>query len=462
LVTSTALWNPHPFVGESSQREIPELEKYPTLQHNGGVNDAATAKSPHVLVIMPNWLGDGVMATPLLRALANLPSRPRITVLCRPLVEPVVTGMPYVHEVLRYQRRENRVDIRATSRMLAERQFDAAVILPNNWRSALIAWRAGIPVRVGYGRDGRRLLLTHHLQAELRTDEEIAIELQRERYRRRVAAGGAAATDGGTVPANPGRLVRAMRRWHNYQPVSTIEYYLKLLNILPAAFTGGRPESAVIGGLGPPSTDVNGLPHERQMELFCSKEERESADDLLRGDGIGNPYAMIFPGANFGASKCWPPERFAELARWLAGGGAGRPWWVMLGGAAGEAPVLEEIARRGAGEGSGRIINLAAKSPPTSLGTVKALTAGADLVLCNDTGPRHFAAAFRRPLVTLFGPTDPRWAQTYDPCEQIVSVAVGCGPCQLKVCPIDHRCMREITVEMVQRAVEKAIEVRRV
>ena len=108
-----------------------------------------------------------------------------------------------------------------------------------------------------------------------------------------------------------------------------------------------------------------------------------------------------------------------------------------------------------------RIINLAAQEKPAALGTVKALVARAGLVVCNDTGPRHFAAAMARPLVTLFGPTDPRWAQTYDVCEQIVSVPVECGPCQLKVCPIDHRCMRGITVAMVKAAVVRAIEARR-
>ncbi len=433
------------------------MEKYRPLTHNVAVNEVSSSDAIQLLVIMPNWLGDGVMATPLLRSLANLPGRPQIAALTRPLVEPVVTGMPYVHRIVRYQYHGSKIDIGATARMLAKEHFDAAIILPNNWRSALIAWRAGIPVRVGYERDGRRLLLTHHIQAALRKDDEIALQLQRAKYRRRLAQDGPAAVTGPIPSAAPGRMSRTLRQWHNYQPVSTIEYYLKLLDILPLQLKRDQPVNSAAGGARSPTAMPN-----RQMELFCSDTERAAATELIRSQHIDGPYAMIFPGANFGASKCWPIERFAELARGLAAGDAGRNWWVLLAGAPSELPALEEITRQARTESRTRIINLAALEKPTALGTVKALAAGAGLVVCNDTGPRHFAAAFQRPLVTLFGPTDPRWAQTYDPCEQIVSVPIECGPCQLKVCPIDHRCMRGITVEMVQRAIERAIEARRV
>jgi heptosyltransferase-2 len=76
-------------------------------------------------------------------------------------------------------------------------------------------------------------------------------------------------------------------------------------------------------------------------------------------------------------------------------------------------------------------------------------------MICNDTGPRHIAAAFGIPTVTLFGPTDPVWAETFSENERIVRVPVPCGPCQLKVCPIDHRCMKGITVDMVMQAVNE-------
>jgi heptosyltransferase-2 len=60
-------------------------------------------------------------------------------------------------------------------------------------------------------------------------------------------------------------------------------------------------------------------------------------------------------------------------------------------------------------------------------------------------------------VVTLFGPTDPIWAETFFDREKIVRIDVPCGPCQLKKCPIDHRCMTGITVDMVKTAVHDLI-----
>jgi heptosyltransferase-2 len=93
------------------------------------------------------------------------------------------------------------------------------------------------------------------------------------------------------------------------------------------------------------------------------------------------------------------------------------------------------------------------------VGGLKRVVQRSKLMVCNDTGPRHFAAAFGVPTVTLFGPTDPVWAETFSEKERIVRVVVPCGPCQLKKCPIDHRCMKGITVEMVMDAVREVLHV---
>ena len=68
-----------------------------------------------------------------------------------------------------------------------------------------------------------------------------------------------------------------------------------------------------------------------------------------------------------------------------------------------------------------------------------------DLLVTTDSGPRHFAAAFDRPVVTLFGPTHIAWTETYFEKAIHKQVAVPCGPCQLRVCPLDHRCMKLLT-----------------
>jgi heptosyltransferase-2 len=166
---------------------------------------------------------------------------------------------------------------------------------------------------------------------------------------------------------------------------------------------------------------------------------------------------MLFPGAHFGASKCWPPERFAAVAAAVAEGRTRRPAHVLIGGAASEQPLMDAIVEALPPSVTDRVIPLYKLNDGrgVSLGAIKELVRRAGLVLCNDTGPRHFAAALGTPLVTLFGPTDPRWAEIFYDREQQIGVPVPCGPCQLKYCPIDHRCMTGITTEMVLHAVDQ-------
>ena len=70
-------------------------------------------------------------------------------------------------------------------------------------------------------------------------------------------------------------------------------------------------------------------------------------------------------------------------------------------------------------------------------------------MVTNDTGPRHIATAIGIPVVTIFGPTDPAWSETDFSLERKVRVNVFCSPCQKKTCPLDHRCMKEVTPDMV-------------
>ena len=88
----------------------------------------------------------------------------------------------------------------------------------------------------------------------------------------------------------------------------------------------------------------------------------------------------------------------------------------------------------------------------TTLGSLKEIVRRCDLMITNDTGPRHIAAAFDVPVITLFGPTHPEWTEIYYARERQLSVKVFCGPCQKKVCPLDHRCMKLLTPAMVFEA----------
>jgi heptosyltransferase-2 len=93
-----------------------------------------------------------------------------------------------------------------------------------------------------------------------------------------------------------------------------------------------------------------------------------------------------------------------------------------------------------------------------SLGLTKACVRRCDLLVTTDSGPRHFAQAFDRPVVTLFGPTHIPWTETYYPRAVHLQKKVVCGPCQLRVCPYDHRCMRLLSPAEVFMAAEELLE----
>jgi heptosyltransferase-2 len=249
----------------------------------------------------------------------------------------------------------------------------------------------------------------------------------------------------------------------NYQPVATIDYYLALARYLRGEWT--------LSAAGPTPLKTAGFVldegerAERRMELVVSDGERGEAEaalqELLPISSIENQktkvenFVVMVPGANFGASKCWMPERFAAVAELLADPAGAYRARVILAGSPAEGAICEAIWK-GIGEksrGWAHLLGSVNGGKGVSIGALKEIVRRGRMMICNDTGPRHMAVAFGVPVVTVFGPTDPVWAETYFEKERIVRVPVPCGPCQLKVCPIDHRCMKRITVEMVMQAV---------
>ena len=335
-----------------------------------------------LLVVMPSWLGDTVMATPTLRALRKLYVDAHITALIRKNMKPILDGCPWVNRIVTVRPRRKgiqegrRTGPVALARRLSAGQFDTAVLLPNSFRVALLARMAGIPRRVGYDRDGRGFLLTDRLLP------------RRDR----------------------GRFI----------PVPTRDYYLGLAQYLGAS----DPDSA--------------------LELFTKPSYEEKAELLLSQAGYTpsdtRRLILISPGANYGDAKIWYPDRFAAVADRCV-----RELGAVVGviGAPNEQVILDKV--------------LAAAQEPIldlprlgmDLGLLKSIVRRSSLVITNDTGPRHVAAAFGVPVVTVFGPTDPAWSQIDFSEERQVRVDVFCGPCQKKKCPLDHRCMTQIHPEML-------------
>lgn len=343
----------------------------------------------NILIVQPSWVGDAVMATPTLRALRSRYPSAKITYLMRRYVKPIYAGMPWAdrlisHRTERSARGLGKASTVALASRLRKARFDLAILLPNSFRSAMICRLAGIDRIVGYDRDGRHFLLSDRIPVPNRVR---------------------------------GRFV----------PFPIVPYYLGIARHLDA--------------------DVSN----RTMQLFVTDAERNEAAAVLSRCGLDanldrpgrlgrSPLVMLNPGARYGASKLWLPERFAELSdRLIQQANA----TVLVSTAPGERWIVDAIASKA----KRTFIDLGAASP--TLGAIKDLVRRCDLMITNDTGPRHIAAAFDVPVVTIFGPTHPRWTEIDFADELQVSIPVDCGPCQLKVCPLDHRCMTGISTEMV-------------
>lgn len=228
---------------------------------------------------------------------------------------------------------------------LRPRRYDTVLLLTNSFSTALIARIAGIPRRIGYDRDARGLLLTDRLKAPT--------------------------TGSGAYAVTP-----------------AVVYYLRLA-------------CERLLGIPIPKWDSGKHP----LELAITADEQSAADQIVRTAGLepGIAYGILNPGGN-NIAKRWSADRFAALAAHLV---RGHGLHVLLNGSPGEADLLEQIRAGAPEEVRSRVISLAQHG--ITLGSLKGIVRQARLMVTNDTGPRHIAAALGVPLVSLFGPTDHRW-----------------------------------------------------
>lgn len=311
---------------------------------------------PHrLLVVLPSWVGDTIMATPTLRLLRELLPASFIGGLARPGIDQLLAGSTFFDE-LHTDRAAGVMGPKRVAARLRPRRYDAALLLTNSFSTALVTRLAGIPRRIGYERDGRGLLLTDSLTPARRRDVEP--------YRRSATSPG------------------------DWAPIPAVRYYHDLAAHFLAACGLDAP---------PPGP----------MELVVTPEEEHAAIDLLRRAGVleqgaSCPMAVLNPGGNDPAKR-WPPERFASLAHRLIDR---HGLTVLVSGAPSEVDLAAQVVSLI--DRPGRAVNLPAH-PGLSLGVLKAIVARCRVMITNDTGPRHMAAALGVPVVSLFGPTDHRW-----------------------------------------------------
>jgi len=176
------------------------------------------------------------------------------------------------------------------------------------------------------------------------------------------------------------------------------------------------------------------------ISLPISESRQAEATELLRSFGVNAEQSVvaICPGSINSRAKRWPAESYAALADRLLE----EQRQVLLIGSRDEIDVTNEVTSRMRNQP----IVLTGK---TTLDQITAVLSKVDLVVTNDTGPAHIAAALGCPTIVIFGPTNPLTTRPFSFKAEILRHPPDCAPCMLRDCPIDHRCMTAITVDEV-------------
>ena len=372
---------------------------------------APTSSAPgefpaRILVRGVNWLGDAVMTTPALQRLrARFPAA-HLALLTPAKLEALWQHHPSLDQVIAV---EPDAGVWAVGRRLRTERFQLALVLPNSARSALECWLGRVPRRVGYSHAGRDWFLSQVVPARP----------GRVRMRKR-------------SPREIRQLVRAPSPSVVPGPAAhQIHDYLHL-----AATLGADPAPL------PPLVAVTAAEIEQARRTWLP--------EALRPDE--RPCLGLNPGAEYGPAKRWPAASFVAAARSVSAR-VGPCRWLIFG-AAHDAPLCGEIA---AGMGD-TALNLAGR---TSLRELMGLLRSCRVLLTNDTGPMHLAAALGTPVVVPFGSTSAALTGPGlpgDPRHRLLSAGAACSPCFLRACPIDFRCLNGLSPELVAAAVLAAME----
>jgi lipopolysaccharide heptosyltransferase II len=369
-----------------------------------------------ILIRGVNWIGDAVMTTPALMRLREKFPGAHIALLTPEKLRELWTNHPAVDEIISIAPGEN---IFAIAKKLHAESFDLALVLPNSSRSAIEIFLAGIPKRIGYARPWRNFFLTQAV-----TPRADAVKMRKRsvgEIRKLVAQPEIQIANRKSQAANPS--------------AHQIHDYLHL-----AAALGASPEP-----LAP--------------QLFVTPEDIKIVDSRFLSPlrcgwdnaGFGTlPLMGICPRAEYGPAKRWPIENFVEVVRKMRE--HGKFQWLLFGGKADIEFGWEFNRLVGGG-----VCSLAGK---TSLRELMALLKLCRVLLTNDTGPMHVAAALGTPVVAIFGSTSPELTGPISSNElrhQILKSDAPCSPCFLRECPIDFRCMNGISVERVVEAVLQSV-----
>jgi len=371
--------------------------------------------APRILIRGTNWLGDAVMTTAALRRLREKFPGAHIALLTPEKLRELWIAHPAINETISFAPGET---VFAIGKKLRAGKFDVALVLPNSPRAAIETWLAGIPQRIGYARPWRNYFLTQTIASHsgsVKMRKLTAAEIHRR-------TGVAPFSNQTKYRLETGRMPVLPSSAHQ------IHEYLHLVAAL-----GANPEPL------PP-------------QLFVTPDEIEIAKKKFGLEKITPPVFGLNPGAEYGPAKRWPAGKFIAAAQEIQR--RTNCVWILFGGKGDETAAAQIQSAIGNQQST---VNL---SGQTSLRELMSLLTICRVLLTNDSGPMHVAAALGTPVVVPFGSTSPELTGPGlpgDPAHRLLKSDAPCSPCFRRECPIDFRCLNGISVERVVEAVLQMI-----
>ena len=365
-------------------------------------DDLRSREFKNILLIKLSALGDVVQTFPLLNKLRRRYPKARIDWLVASDFAELLAHHPAIADVIEFPREEWSTPWRwapyaSAARLIARLragQYDLVLDLQGQLRSAIFAFASGAPLRIGFDKPRADVWKT--------LSRPIPDEARKHAWQ--------GAREGS---------------WLAY----THHIALPTLDLHPVERHLGV---APLLGLDDGAADFSfPIPQEATTRI----------DALLDYYDVGKakPLVVLAPGTNWD-TKQWRRDGFAEVARHFLQ----KQFAVALIGADGEHALCAEVATLAPGA-----VNLAGE---TTLSELAALIRRATISVTNDSGPMHLAVALERPVVSIFGPTDPVWAGPYKRDGAVLRVELPCSPCylrDLRQCTHGHACMQNVTAAAV-------------
>lgn len=362
-----------------------------------------------ILLIKLSAVGDVVHTIPVLNKLRRRYPMAQLDWLVTPPIAELLRNHPAISNIIEFERDAWSTPWRFTpfvsyARLVAKlraRAYDLVVDMHGQFRTAALTLATGAPARIGFDRPRAGVW-----DASPRKFPE-----QARKHAWQGAREGSWVAYTHHIPV-PTLDLHAVDRYLNVGPILGLDRE-------PADFSFPIPQSAV-----------------------------SRVEALLAQHGVNRTDIVIMAPATIWETKRWGSNKFAQVARHFISKGCP----VILVGSQRERVICEEVADLAPGA-----VDFAGM---TTLSELAALTRRSAICITNDSGPMHLAVALDRPVISIFGPTDPIWIGPYGRADAVLQADLDCSPCylrRLKQCGHDHACMHNISPLAVIEHVESVL-----